>query len=115
MKDTENAANQSETADECTARTRTPEISPPAPAKVSFSRRSSSSQVQRESGVFLKRVEKVSFFSRLFFFLSFLRVRTFLEESDRQLRENQSKWDILHLISCLEGLVILSRGAGAKR
>lgn len=42
-------------------------------------------------------------------------VRTLPEDLDRQLRENQSERDFLQLISCLEGLVILSRDAGAKR
>lgn len=50
-------------------------------------------------------------FEKMFCFF-FQLVRTLLEHFDQQLRENQSEWDFLHLISCL---VILSRGAGAKR
>lgn len=37
----------------------------------------------------------------------------FPDDSDRQLRENQSKQD-LRLISCLEALVILSHCSGAE-
>lgn len=50
-----------------------------------------------------------------FFFFLFGLVRTLLEDFERQLRENQSKRDFLRLISCLEGLVILSRSTGTKR
>lgn len=42
-------------------------------------------------------------------------MRTLLEDFDQQLRENQSERDSLRLISCLEGLVILSHSARAKK